>query len=115
MLGAYATFYTLAWVVALALGTVVAWRRGVSWWRALLFYLVTLMVGIAGARLLDVATNWGAYTEDPGLAYSFEFHGFSLYGGLLLAAGAGALLARPLRVPLWRAADSAVPAMAAAI
>ena len=114
-LGAYATFYTLAWVVALALGTVVAWRRGVPWWRALLFYLVTLMVGIAGARLLDVATNWGVYAEDPGLAYSFEFHGFSLYGGLLLAAGAGALLARPLRVPLWRAADSAVPAMAAAL
>jgi phosphatidylglycerol---prolipoprotein diacylglyceryl transferase len=114
-LGAYATFYTLAWVVALALGTVVAWRRGMPWWRALLFYLVTLVVGIAGARLLDVATNWGVYAEDPGLAYGFEFHGFSLYGGLLLAAGAGVLLARPLRVPLWRAADSAVPAMAAAI
>ena len=67
-LGAYATFYTLAWVVALALGTVVAWRRGVPWWRALLFYLVALMVGITGARLLDVATNWGVYAEDPGLA-----------------------------------------------
>ena len=114
-LGAYATFYTLAWVVALVLGTVVAWRRGVTWWRALLFYLVTLVVGIAGARLLDVATNWGAYAEDPGLVYSFAFHGFSLYGGLLLAAGAGALLARPFRVPLWRVADSAVPAMVAAI
>jgi phosphatidylglycerol---prolipoprotein diacylglyceryl transferase len=114
-LGAYATFYMLAWVVALALGTVVAWRRGVSWWRALLFYLVTLIVGIAGARLLDVATNWGAYADDPGLAYSFAFHGFSLYGGLLLAAGAGVLVARPLRVPLWRAADSAVPAMVAAV
>jgi phosphatidylglycerol:prolipoprotein diacylglycerol transferase len=114
-LGAYSTFYTLAWVVALALGTVVAWRRGVSWWRALLFCLVTLVVGIAGARLLDVATNWGAYAEAPGLAYSFAFRGFSLYGGLLLAAGAGALLARPLRVPLWRTADSAVPAVVAAI
>ena len=62
-LGAYV--HTLAWVVALALGTVVARRRGVAWWRALLFYLVTLMVGIAGARLLDAATNWGAYADDP--------------------------------------------------
>ncbi len=114
-LGAYATFYTLAWVVAVVLGTVVARRRGVPWWRALLFYLATLIVGIAGARLLDVATNWGTYAENPSLAYSFEFHGFSLYGGLLLAAGAGALLARPFRVPLWRTADSAVPAMVGSI
>jgi len=114
-LGAYSTLYVLAWVVALALGTTVAWRRGVVWWRALLFYLAALLVGVAGARLLDVATNWGVYGSDFSPAWSLGFRGFSLYGGLLLAAGAGALLARPLRVPLWRAADSAVPAMAAAI
>ena len=115
VLGAYATFYVLAWVVALALGTAVAWRRGVPWRRALLLYVVALVIGVAGARLLDVATNWGAYVKDPSLAYSLGFRGFSLYGGLILAVAAGALLARPLRLPLWRLADSAVPAMAAAI
>jgi len=85
------------------------------WWRALIFYLAALLMGVVGARLLDVATNWGAYASDPSSAWSPGFHGFSLYGGLLLAAGVGALMARPLRVPLWRAADSAVPAMTAAI
>jgi len=114
-IGAYSTFYALAWVVALALGTAVAWRRGVVWWRALILYLAALFAGVAGARLLDVATNWGAYASDSGLAWSLDFRGFALYGGLLFAVGAGALSARPLRVPLWRAADSAVPAMAAAI
>ena len=115
VLGAYSTFYVLAWVVALALGTVVAWRRGLPWRRALLLYVVALVIGVIGARLLDVATNWGAYAEDPRLAYTLGFRGFSLYGGLILAFAAGALLARPLRLPLWRLADSAVPAMAAAI
>jgi phosphatidylglycerol---prolipoprotein diacylglyceryl transferase len=115
VLGSYSTFYALAWVVALALGTVIAWRRGLPWRRALLLYTVALVIGIVGARLLDVATNWGAYAEDPGLAYSLGFRGFSLYGGLVLAIAAGALLSRPLRLPLWRLADSAVPAMAAAL
>jgi phosphatidylglycerol:prolipoprotein diacylglycerol transferase len=115
VLGSYSTFYALAWVVALALGTVVAWRRGLSWRRALLLYAVALVIGIIGARLLDVATNWGAYAEDPGLAYSWGFRGFSLYGGLVLAIAAGALLSRSFRLPLWRLADSAVPAMAAAL
>jgi phosphatidylglycerol---prolipoprotein diacylglyceryl transferase len=115
VLGSYSTFYALAWVVALALGTVIAFRRGLPWRRALLLYAVALVIGIMGARLLDVATNWGAYAEDPGLAYSPGFRGFSLYGGLVLAIGAGALLSRPLRLPLWRLADSAVPAMAAAL
>jgi phosphatidylglycerol---prolipoprotein diacylglyceryl transferase len=114
-LGAYATFYLLAWLAALSLGAVVAARRGVRWWRALLWLLAAGVAGIVGARLLDIATNWGAYAADPGLAYGLHFAGFSLYGGLLLAAAAGALLARPLRVPLWRTADSAVPGLVAAV
>jgi phosphatidylglycerol:prolipoprotein diacylglycerol transferase len=115
VLGSYSTFYVLAWVVALALGAVIAWRRGLSWRRALLLYAAALVTGIIGARLLDVATNWGAYVGDPSLVYSLGFRGFSLYGGLILAIVAGALLSRPFRLPLWRLADSAVPAMAAAI
>ena len=115
VLGAYSAFYALAWVVALALATIVARRRGLSCWRALLLYAVALVIGVIGARLLDVATNWGAYADDPSLVYTLGFRGFSLYGGLALAIGAGALLARPLRLPLWRLADSAVPAMTAAI
>ena len=115
VLGSYTTFYVLAWAVALALGTVIAWRAGLPWKRALVLYLVALVIGIVGARLLDVVTNWGAYADDPSLAHSLGLRGFSLYGGLILAIAAGALLARPLRLPLWRLADSAVPAMAAAL
>jgi phosphatidylglycerol---prolipoprotein diacylglyceryl transferase len=115
VLAAYGTLYVLAWVVALALGTVIAWRRGLSWRRALLAYGGAFVVGIAGARLLDVATNWGVYAGDPARIMSFQFRGFSLYGGFILALAAGALLSWALRLPSWRLADSAVPAIVAGV
>jgi phosphatidylglycerol:prolipoprotein diacylglycerol transferase len=115
VLGAYSTFYVLAWVVAVAFGTVVAWRRGFSWWRVLVTFAVALAVGVIGARLLDLGVNWGYYSEDFSRAYSLGLRGFSLYGGLALALATGLLLSRVFRLPLWRLADSAVPALAAGI
>ena len=115
VLAAYSTLYVLAWVVALALGTVIAWRRGLSWRRALLSYGGALVVGIAGARLLDLATNWGVYADDPARILSLQFRSFSLYGGFILALAAGALLSGALRLPSWRLADSAVPAIVAGV
>jgi len=115
VLAAYSTLYVLAWVVALALGTVVAWRRGLSWRRALLSYGGALVVGIAGARLLDLATNWGVYADDSARIFSLQFRGFSLYGAFILALAAGAVLSWALRLPSWRLADSAVPAIVAGV
>ncbi len=114
-LGAYSTVYVIAWAVALALGAVIARRRGLPWRRALLLYGGALVVGIVGARLLDLATNWGVYAEDPAQILGLQFRGFSLYGGLILALAAGALLSWALRLPLWKLADSAVPAIVAGI
>jgi phosphatidylglycerol:prolipoprotein diacylglycerol transferase len=115
VLRAYSTFYVLAWVVAVALGTVIARRRGSSWRRALVVFAGALGVGIAGARLLDLGMNWGYYAQDTSRIYALEFRGFSLYGGLILALTAGLLLAKAFRLPAWRLADGAVPAMVAGI
>jgi phosphatidylglycerol:prolipoprotein diacylglycerol transferase len=115
VLRAYGTFYVLAWIVAILVATIVAWRRGSSWWRALVTFAFALAVGVAGARLLDLAVNWGYYSEDRSRIYQLGFRGFSLYGGLMLALIAGALLTRAFRQNLWRLADSTVPAMVAGI
>jgi phosphatidylglycerol:prolipoprotein diacylglycerol transferase len=115
VLRAYSTFYVLAWVVAIALGTVVAWRRGFSWWQVLVTFAAALAVGVVGARLLDIAVNWGYYSEDLSRAYGLGFRGFSIDGGLVLALAVALLLAHAFRLPLWRLADSAVPALAAGI
>jgi phosphatidylglycerol:prolipoprotein diacylglycerol transferase len=115
VLRAYSTFYTLAWVVAISLATVIAWRRGVSWWRALVTFAVALLVGIIGARLLDLTVNWGYYAEDRARIYDLGFRGFALYGGLVLAVITAALLVRAFRLDLWRLADGAVPALVVGI
>lgn len=115
VLRAYSTFYVLAWVSALAIATLVARRRGISWWRAGATFAVSLAVGIVGARLLNVAVYWDRYASDRGGAAALGFRGFALYGGLVLALVAAVLLARLFRLPLWRLADSAVPALAGGI
>jgi phosphatidylglycerol---prolipoprotein diacylglyceryl transferase len=115
VLQAYSTFYVLACIVAVASGTVIAWRRGASWWRALATFGGALAVGIVGARLFDLGIAWRYYAEDPSRIYALQFRGFSLYGGLILALAAGAVLSRALHLPLWRLADGAVPALTAGI
>jgi len=115
VLRAYSTFYTLAWVVAVVVAVLVARWRGLSWWRALAVYAGALAVGIAGARLLDLGVNWSWYAEDLSRVYGLEFQGFSLDGGLVLALATGLGLSFLLRLPVWRLADSAVPALAAGI
>jgi phosphatidylglycerol:prolipoprotein diacylglycerol transferase len=115
VLRAYSTFYVLAWVIALALGTVFARRAGLRWWRALMVFAVALAAGVVGARLLDLIVNWGYYAEDPTRSLNLGFAGFSLYGGLVLAAAVGLAVARAFRLDVWRLADSAIPALAVGI
>jgi phosphatidylglycerol---prolipoprotein diacylglyceryl transferase len=115
VLHAYSTFMVLAWIAAVAVGTLVAWRRGISWWRALTVFAGGLVAALIGARLLDLIVNWGYYAGQPARIWAPHFTGFSLYGGLILALIASAVLTRAWRLPLWRLADSAVPAVAASI
>jgi phosphatidylglycerol:prolipoprotein diacylglycerol transferase len=112
---AYGTFMMLAWAVVLTVGTLVARRRGDSWWRVLSVLAISLVAAIVGARVLDLAVDWSFYSEDLSRIYGLEFHGFSLYGGLILAAGAGYLASRAFALSPWRLADGAVPAIAAGI
>ncbi len=115
VLRSYSTFYVLAWAVVISLATIVAWRRGAGWWKALLVFALSLVIGIVGARMLDLAVNWGYYADDLDRIYDLGFRGFSLYGGLILAAAAGVLLSRAFKENLWRLADSTIPALVAGI
>ena len=112
VLRAYSTFYTLAWVLAPLAGAYVAGRLGLSRARALAVYALALAGGIVGARVLDLFVAARFYAEDPTRTTALSFQGFSLYGGLAVAAVLGIALARALRLPVWRLADSAVPALA---
>lgn len=111
-LGAYSTFYALAWVVAPLVGAWVASRRELPFRRTWALYALALASGVIGARVLDLFVAGRFYAEDPSRIWNLSFQGFSLYGGLVVATLVGIALARVWRLPVWRLADSAVPALA---
>lgn len=115
VLRSYGVFYTLAWLTAPALAAWTASRAGARWLRALAVYVLALAAGIVGARVLDLFVAWRYYAEDPNRIWSASFTGFSLYGGLGVAAVAGVALARSLALDPWRLADAAVPGLALGI
>jgi phosphatidylglycerol---prolipoprotein diacylglyceryl transferase len=112
---AYSTFLVLAGVVALALATRGAVRLGVPGRAAVAGYTLAILAGFVGARLLDVAFDWGPYAQAPGRIVALEFRGFALYGGLVAGLLVAAVLACRWHVSMWSLADSAVPAVAAGI
>lgn len=111
VLGSYATFYTLAWLLAPLAGVWLASRRGLPARRVASLYYLALLAGIIGARIFDLGIAWRFYAEDPSRIWSLNFQGFSLYGGLVAATLTGIALARMRRLPVWALADSAVPAL----
>jgi phosphatidylglycerol:prolipoprotein diacylglycerol transferase len=114
--GSYAVFMTLAWIEMVAVGTLVAVRRGMAWRRVLVVFGGALLGGVVGARLLDVATSSGQRAGGLGSAVlSLNFQGFSLYGGLLLGALTAIVLARTLGLRVWRFADAALPGLCVGI
>jgi len=115
VVGAYSTFYTLAWLLAPLAGAWVASRRGLSGRRVAALYYLALAAGILGARVFDLGIAWRFYAEEPARIWSLSFQGFSLYGGLIIATLIGITLARAWKLPVWRLADSAVPALALGI
>ncbi|MDO8881244.1 MAG: prolipoprotein diacylglyceryl transferase [Coriobacteriia bacterium] len=115
VLRAYGTFYTLAWVIAPLAGAWVASRRGLPFRRVLALFAVALASGIVGARAFDLFIAGRYYAEDPSRIWAADFAGFSLYGGLVVATITGIALARAWRLPVWRIADSAVPALAVGV
>lgn len=113
--GSYSFFYLLAWVIGPAVGAWFAGRRGLPVRRVLIAYFGALIAGVVGARALDRFVAGEFYSQDPSRIWSLNFQGFSLYGGLIVACVAAVILARLVRLGVWRLADSAVPGIVTGI
>lgn len=71
-----------------------------------------MISGIVGSRIAYVVANWSHYRAAPLEIIRIDQGGLIFYGGLLLACAALALFARHHRLPLWHAADFAIPGLA---
>ncbi len=71
-----------------------------------------MLSGIVGSRLAYVAAKWTLYRGNLLGIVRIDQGGLIFYGGFLLACVALALFARLHRLPLWHAADFAIPGLA---
>ncbi|MDA3936920.1 MAG: prolipoprotein diacylglyceryl transferase [Actinomycetota bacterium] len=111
-LRAYSTMIVVAAVAGVTVAYLVARRRGMPARGVLAFFVGSALAVPVGARLLHIVLNPSIYSDDPARAVSSQATGFALYGGLLLAALVGWLIARRMRLDLWRLADAGVPGIA---
>jgi len=64
---------------------------------------------LVGARLMNAALNWGFYSAHPEEIWTLTTVGFSLYGGILLAALVGVAACRALKIDVWKLGDTFAP------
>jgi phosphatidylglycerol---prolipoprotein diacylglyceryl transferase len=111
----YSVMMSLAATVTLGLAIALAFWRGLPRARSVAC-LATMAVSVpVGARLLHATINRDLYIKEPDRLLAVDFGGFSLYGGLLLAAAMGLLACRLLGVDVVRLADATAPALGVGI
>ena len=108
----YGLLLAIAFLVAIQIFVVRGKRRGISEDALHTVSLVLLILAIVGGRGLFVLTHWSDYASDPlGVLRLWE-GGLMLYGGYILAIVGGIIYVKRAKLPLWRVADAAAPAMA---
>ncbi|ABZ83769.1 prolipoprotein diacylglyceryl transferase, putative [Heliomicrobium modesticaldum Ice1] len=112
---AYPFFMIIAALIALVGSYRLACRKDFPKSRVLATLAVMALSVPVGARMLNLWLRPDLYQGNPAQVFSLEPTGFSLYGGLLLAAITGTLACRILKLPLLQLADSTAPPLGLAI
>ncbi len=107
----YSTMLYLGAATIIGLGLLMAVRRGLSLWPSLACLLAMAVSVPVGARLLNAVTDPGEGYANPATIFTLDFNGFSLYGGLLLAAAVGLIGCRLLALDVVRLADAVAPGL----
>lgn len=107
----YQLFFWLACLAVLIISGVSIRRKKLPWQRSWLLLLSMTAAVPVGARLLHILSNPQLYQEAPTRMWSLQLTGFSLMGGMLLAALTGIILAWMLRYDPWPLADAAAPGL----
>lgn len=108
---AYGLFMILAAVAVLLLSVYFGKKLKLPLGRSLLCLAAMSMAVPVGARALHILINPSYYAQYPGRAAALNMAGFSLMGGLLLAALVGVVTLWGARIPYLRFADAVAPGL----
>jgi phosphatidylglycerol---prolipoprotein diacylglyceryl transferase len=89
-------------------------REGLDAGRLLDFSTWLIVVGLVGAKVLMIFTDWNFYSQNPGEIFSWTTleAGGVFYGGFLAATFFAVWYIRVYRLPLWKVFDIYAPAIA---
>jgi phosphatidylglycerol:prolipoprotein diacylglycerol transferase len=107
----YRLFLALALAVTLVATLIIVRRRGLPWRPSVVTLLSSALGFLVGARLFNVAIRPDLYLAQPWRLTSLDASGLSLYGGLLAAALCAWLVARRVKLDIWRFGDASAPAL----
>lgn len=113
--GSYTTAMLAATLVALLTGTWQAAKHGLSRSRVVVCLTAGAVAAMPGARLWHAITHISVYQQNPAAMFAWQPAGFSLAGGILLAAAVVFVAGRRLQLPLRRLADAAAPGLLLAV
>lgn len=108
---AYGFFMGLAAIAVLAVSVYYISKMKLDRQGSILCLLLMVLTVPVGARILNVAINPTFYARHPERIWAFQAVGFSLMGGLLLAAAAALVASRLFKIPLWPLADALAPGL----
>ena len=108
----YGILMALSIVVALWLGHRQAKREGLPADDIISVGQWSILAGLIGARLYEVAFNWDYYGAYPKKIFAVWEGGLAIHGGLIVGPLVGVLLAWRWRVPILRGLDVTAPSFA---
>jgi len=101
---------TLAFAAACLALQLRVWRVGIDSDKLIPFYLLIIVMGLVGSRLLHfVFAETDRFFGDPLIFFDLTKGGFAFYGGAISAGLAGALYGKWAKVPVWKLVDAGAP------
>ena len=109
----YGAMMVLAMLAAICTILRLGRREGLDSGLLLDFSTWLLLVGLAGAKVLMVISNWGYYREYPGQIFSWDtfLAGGVFYGGFIAALLFAIWYIRLHHLPFWKVVDVYAPAI----
>lgn len=110
----YAVLIALGMLLAIFFADREAKRRGFDRDEMSNLLVISILVGILGARLYYVAFEWEYYSQNVGEILNFRQGGLAIYGGIIAGGIAGVIYCKIKGLNPLEAADIAMPSVALA-
>ena len=108
----YGMLIALGFFLALGVAKWLGKKSGLDTGRLIDLGFWVLFIGFAASRVLFIFTRLDYFMSNPMAMFRFWEGGFVFFGGLIGAFGFASWYVRHYKIPYWKAADVAFPALA---